>query len=721
MMVPVKPRLRGGSNSPVLRLIGVFLLLISSLMAVSSATSLSPVQASGATVTTPPSSDFNLSVGTPVSLVFEAVDFNPPAVSCGVFDSTGPFAAWPLPVATGLTWIFDPATQKLTISGTPTTAQTPNPAGLYVGCTNDSNPPANAVSQAFSDNFVIVVTAPPTVVVPADGAQPVNGEFNLTYGVMLAVGPPPATAIFFEPKGFAVAPDATSCSVQGTLPQGLQTGWSVHTNIFYISLAPQELGTFSGISVRCTTGSQTADSATYTIVVSAPGFTVTFNSNGGTGTMQNQTASTATQLSSNGFTRQGYTFLGWDADQNASSPSYSPSDSYEFSANITLYAIWELIQYTVTFNSNGGTGTMQNQTASTATQLSSNGFTRQGYTFLGWDADQNASSPSYSPSDSYDFSANITLYAIWAQDTVNTNPPDDSSNTGGNTNTDAVVVPDTTPTTSEPAPVGVGESDLITEERQEQLTAPAGDAKMLIGGELVDVALTQAPSELRATAPAERTAAQVSELQTLATTMVAELQAVLGANTTLPISVRNTPTGAVIVGLARNPITGEPMDIPVEHVVLVSGGGLVLMASGVDSDQTAKIGLDGALEIPEGGHVSVIAGGLTPGADGEVVVMSTPQLISSFDVGTSGEVAEQAALPTDLPLGDHTVVVTVGDEAASLGFRLVPASTPTGGTGTGNTTTLPATGSDGMAGSWAILFAALGALALLVSTRRRIA
>jgi LPXTG-motif cell wall-anchored protein len=101
--------------------------------------------------------------------------------------------------------------------------------------------------------------------------------------------------------------------------------------------------------------------------------------------------------------------------------------------------------------------------------------------------------------------------------------------------------------------------------------------------------------------------------------------------------------------------------------------------------------------------------------------MSTPQLVSSFAVGTSGEVAEQAALPTDLPLGDHTVVVTVGDEAASLGFRLVAATTPAGGTGTGNTATLPATGSDGIAGSWAVLFAALGALALLVSTRRRFA
>jgi LPXTG-motif cell wall-anchored protein len=270
-------------------------------------------------------------------------------------------------------------------------------------------------------------------------------------------------------------------------------------------------------------------------------------------------------------------------------------------------------------------------------------------------------------------------------------------------------------------PVGVGESALVTVERQEQLTAPAGQSKILVGGELVDVTLTQASSGVRAAAPADRTPAQVEELQVLATSMISQLQAVLGTDAVLSVSVRTTATGAVIVGLVRDPVTGEFIEVPVEDVVLVSGGGLVLMASGADSQQPAQIGVDGVLEIPQSGQVSVYGGGLTPGADGEVVVMSTPRLISDFSVGATGEVSEQAALPADLELGDHTVVVTAGDEAASLGFRLVAASTQTGrdaeGVATGGT--LPATGSDSQQLAWAILLLAMGGLVFMTARRPR--
>ncbi len=304
------------------------------------------------------------------------------------------------------------------------------------------------------------------------------------------------------------------------------------------------------------------------------------------------------------------------------------------------------------------------------------------------------------------------------------NPPAISNpggtQSGGAASGGSSVVLDPSPTTVAP-PVGVGESALVTVERQEQLTAPAGQSKILVGGELVDVTLTQASSGVRAVAPADRTPAQVEELQVLATSMISQLQTVLGADAVLSVSVRTTATGAVIVGLVRDPVTDELLEVPVEDVVLVSGGGLVLMASGADSQQPAQIGVDGVLEIPQSGQVSVYGSGLTPGADGEVVVMSTPRLISDFSVGATGEVSEQAALPADLELGDHTVVVTAGDEAASLGFRLVAASTQTGrdaeGVATGGT--LPATGSDSQQLAWAILLLAMGGLVFMTARRPR--
>ena len=264
-------------------------------------------------------------------------------------------------------------------------------------------------------------------------------------------------------------------------------------------------------------------------------------------------------------------------------------------------------------------------------------------------------------------------------------------------------------TAETPATTPAAGPTLITEERQTQLTSTAGGAKVLVGGQLVEVSLTQASSTLRSSNPSQRTARQVTELQGVASSMLEQLRAALGGSTG-SLSVRNTATGAVIIGLAVDPVTGQPMEIPVENVVLVTGGGLVLMASGIDGQSAARIGLDGSIEIPKGGQVAVVAGGLTPGISGEVVVMSTPRLIGDFKVGASGDIAEQATLPTDLSLGAHTVVVTVGTEAASLGFRVVDS---------GALPALPRTGRNSdLITVWSLVFLVGGALVLAIDRRK---
>ncbi len=250
---------------------------------------------------------------------------------------------------------------------------------------------------------------------------------------------------------------------------------------------------------------------------------------------------------------------------------------------------------------------------------------------------------------------------------------------------------------------------LITPQLQEQLTAPAGGATMLIGGVVVDVTLTKASEELRNVPPQERTAEQVAELQDLADAMIAQIQATLGANEQLPISVVKTPTGAVIVGLVTDPQTGKSIRVPVEHVVLIRGGGLLLMVAGSNGTQPARVGPDGVLEIAKGGVVSVLAYGLTPGVAGEVVVMSKPRLISKFEVARDGGASAHAKLPTDLKVGSHTVVVTVGAEAASLGFRV---------TGVESRSSIPVTGRDADA-LVSLALAILMASAMLLIIRRR--
>jgi uncharacterized repeat protein (TIGR02543 family) len=176
---------------------------------------------------------------------------------------------------------------------------------------------------------------------------------------------------------------------------------------------------------------------TFNGTVTASGKTVTFNANGGSGTMSDQTASTATNLTANAFTRTGYTFTGWNTAANGSGTAYSNEENYPFTANATLYAQWTAIgSSTVIFDANSGTGTMANQTANTATALITNAFTRLGYTFAGW-ATTAVGTVAYSDSASYPFSANTTLYAIWTPNN-NTITFDGNGFTSGSTTTQTI-------------------------------------------------------------------------------------------------------------------------------------------------------------------------------------------------------------------------------------------------------------------------------------------
>lgn len=80
--------------------------------------------------------------------------------------------------------------------------------------------------------------------------------------------------------------------------------------------------------------------------------TVTFNANGGSGTPVTQSASSQTALTSNSYTKAGFTFGGWASSQanaNAGTVAYANGANYAFTSSTTLYAIW-------TANGSGGGG-----------------------------------------------------------------------------------------------------------------------------------------------------------------------------------------------------------------------------------------------------------------------------------------------------------------------------------------------------------------------------
>ena len=141
---------------------------------------------------------------------------------------------------------------------------------------------------------------------------------------------------------------------------------------------------------------------------------VSFDANGGNGTMPDQTAKARTTLALNTFTRPGYAFDGW-ATTPTGLRAFADGASYPFDANATLYARWLQIP-TVTFDANGGSGSLASQSASKATALTQNAgaINRSGYTFNGWNASANGNGTAYADGASYPFIASATLYARWA-------------------------------------------------------------------------------------------------------------------------------------------------------------------------------------------------------------------------------------------------------------------------------------------------------------------
>lgn len=72
--------------------------------------------------------------------------------------------------------------------------------------------------------------------------------------------------------------------------------------------------------------------------------------------------------------------------------------------------------YIVTFNSNGGIGTMSAQTFTEgeAQALTRNAFTYDGYTFTGWNTVQGGSGASYTDGQTITATSDMTLYAQWS-------------------------------------------------------------------------------------------------------------------------------------------------------------------------------------------------------------------------------------------------------------------------------------------------------------------
>ncbi|MDG5815923.1 BspA family leucine-rich repeat surface protein [Chitinispirillales bacterium ANBcel5] len=154
-----------------------------------------------------------------------------------------------------------------------------------------------------------------------------------------------------------------------------------------------------------------AENIKHTAQWSANENTITFNANGGSGVMDPQILATdqTTPLDSNQFSRTGHTFDGWNTETDGSGDAYE--DGAEFimgTEGLTLYAQWQINQYTITFDSNGGTE-IDPITQDFGTDITTpEEPTREGYFFKGWEPEL----PDTMPAE------NRTLTARWGHPMV---------------------------------------------------------------------------------------------------------------------------------------------------------------------------------------------------------------------------------------------------------------------------------------------------------------
>ena len=204
----------------------------------------------------------------------------------------------------------------------------------YTGFTASLNNPNNSTSLVnTSDNTKTI----PTITLPQGSNSITYNQFTVGYG--------------FSTDGTNYVPAPTSSS---SISLGNRNTAGTSSYSLY----------FGGLVDASTIPGTYTKSFVITAVVNNPQYSLTYNANAGADTVTNMPSnisvtpsSTGTiTLSNNVPTRSGYSFLGWDTDNTATTPTYATGNTNTIAleptqANaITLYAIWEETQ-------GGGSGT----------------------------------------------------------------------------------------------------------------------------------------------------------------------------------------------------------------------------------------------------------------------------------------------------------------------------------------------------------------------------
>ncbi len=358
-----------------------------------------------------------------------------------------------------------------TISGTDTDAYGDSGSWAYALTVSavpiaQSSPSANAVSLSRSSTFADQLAAtpgftdsvafsanepssPPGLTVSSSGGVTTTGTLaattytisgtdsdaygdggNWTYTLTVTAGK--VTLVQSSPTNGTVTSTAS-----GTFTSGPVTVEGNVGPVTYQTVSPSSALAVSSSGLISTTGvlaigSYTVSgtdsdvggekgSWTFTLIVTGTVVTVSFDANGGSGTMASESESAPTALVLNSFTRPRHTFVDWNTAANGSGESYANGAVFPFTEPMTLFAQWKVGKapfHSIVFAANGGKGSMSIERANTPTAISANRFTRAGYTFVDWSSAANGSGKRYNGGAVFPFRRSAALYAQWKKNPV---------------------------------------------------------------------------------------------------------------------------------------------------------------------------------------------------------------------------------------------------------------------------------------------------------------
>ena len=272
-----------------------------------------------------------------------------------------------------------------------------------------------------SDNGVVNVTGPGTATIVATATTGRNVTDYLTVKAVIL------------PVSLTVSADRTVLDIGDTtaVTAVIKPSNATETNVTWTSrnTAVAKVNASTGLVTAIAAGTaeitgttSNGKKASVTVTVRQP-ITVTFNANGGTADEAERDAYSGYAIGElPNASRTYWKLLGWYTAKTGGSKATADS---AFTADTTLYAHWQGLPYTVTFDANTGAceqATMQARVGAKLGSLPT--ATKDYYAFLGWftaAADGSEVTPDYVQSTD----AALTVYAHWAANsytmTFNTN------------------------------------------------------------------------------------------------------------------------------------------------------------------------------------------------------------------------------------------------------------------------------------------------------------